>query len=180
MEILVFIFGLPLLFVGYKIGLGKMLYRDRWYKSFFFWWLRLASLGGISVNIQEHNYLVVILFFIVVGFMWANVLDSIYRKVMNIKDGVVEPFKPKSKDELNDEKIQQLEDEIKNTRKDISTQMRIKTLEEELENLKNPPPPVVEKVEVEIKQEPTPEPPVNPVVEENKKELKSVLSKLGF
>ena len=58
--------------------------------------------------------------------------------------------------------------------------MKIKALEEELENLKNPPPPVVEKVEVEIKQEPTPEPPVNPVVEENKKELKSVLSKLGF
>lgn len=58
MEIIITILGLPLLFIGYKIGLGKMLHRDRWYKSFFFWWFRLASLGGISVNFKEEQYLI--------------------------------------------------------------------------------------------------------------------------
>ena len=179
MEILIIIIGMPLLFVGYKIGLGKMLYRNRWYKSVLFWWLRLASLGGISVNMQQGKYLVAIGFFLAVGYMWSNVLDKIYRKIMNIKDGITEPFKGKSQDEINDNKIQDLQNQIKNTREDINTKNRIRALEEELENLKNPPPPEPKIVE-EVKQEPIPEPPKNPIVEENKKELKSVLNKLGF
>lgn len=180
MEILISIIGLPLMFIGYKIGKGKMLYRDRWYKSFFFWWFRLASLGGISVNIQSGKFLVALLFFLIAGFMWANVLDSLYKKIMNIKDGVTEPFKGKSNDELNEEKISDLQEQIKNTKKDIHTQNQIKALEEQLENLKNPKEPEPEIIG-EVKPEPIPEPvKVNPVVEENKKEFKSFMDKMGF
>ena len=179
MEILIIIIGLPLLFVGYKIGVGKMLYRDRWYKSFFFWWSRLASLGGISATMKDGDYLATLGVFIFAGFMWGNVLDKIYKKIMNIKDGVTEPFKGKTTDEKNDDKIQDLQNQIKNTREDINTNNRIQALEKELEDLKNPPPPEPEKVEV-FKPEPIPKPPKNPTVEENKKEFKSVMKKMGF
>ncbi len=180
MEILILIIGLPLLFVGYKVGVGKMLYRDRWYKSFFFWWFRLASLGGISANMQHGKYLIALGFFLIVGFMWANVLDMLYKKIMHIKDGVTEPFKGKDYKEKNDDKIKDLQDKIKTTKSKINQENQIQALEEQLENLVNPKEPEPEIIE-EIKPEPIPEPPkVNPVVEENKKELKSVLGKLGF
>ena len=180
MEIIIIILGLPLLFVGYKIGVGKLLYRDRWYKSFFFWWFRLVSLGGISATMKDENYLATLGVFLFIGFIWANALDMIYKKIMNIKDGITEPFKGKNEDEINNEKILDLEDEIKNTRKDIHTQNRIKALEEELENLKNPPPSMPPKIE-EVKTEPIKkELKIDPVIEQNKTELKSVLSKLGF
>ena len=180
MEILIILCGLPLLFVGFKVGVGKMLYRDKWYKSFFFWWFRLASLGGISVNLKEENYIVAILFFLAVGFMWANVLDVLYKKIMNIKDGVTEPFKGKDYKEKNDEKIKDLQDRIKTTKSKINQENQIQALEEQLDNLVNPKEPEPEIIE-EVKPEPIPEPvKVNPVVEDNKKEFKSVMNKLGF
>jgi hypothetical protein len=180
MELLITIIGLPLLFVGYKIGIGKMLYRNRWYKSILFWWIRLASLGGISATLSERNYLIALGLFLVVGFMWANVLDAIYLKIMAIKKSITEPFKPKTSEEINDEKIENLEDEIEQTSNDIATKNKIEDLEAQLEHLKNPPTPEPEIFE-EIKEpEPTPEPRKDPIVEKNKEELGSVLKKLGF
>ena len=111
--------------------------------------------------------------------MWANVFDKIYKKIMNIQDSIIEPFKGKTTNEKNNDTIQDLQNKIKTTREDISTKNKIEALEKELENLKNPPPLESEKVKV-IKPEPIPEPPKNPIVENNKKELKSVLNKLGF
>lgn len=178
--VLIFILGLPLLFIGYKIGVGKLLYRDKWYKSFFFWYLRIASIVGISKSLQEENYILTLGVFIFVGFMWSDSLDNIYKKIMNIKDGVTEPFKGKTVDELNNQKIQNLQSKIKNTKSDIETQNKIKALEDELENLINPQPPSKPKnpEPVQTKSQPIKE--INPITEENKKELKSVMNKLGF
>jgi len=180
LTILFTIIGLPLLFVGYKIGVGKILYRDRWYKSVLFWWIRLASLGGITVNFEHNNFFIGLPFFLLVGFMWANVLDAFYLKIMAIKKSITEPFKPKTSEEINDEKIENLEDEIEQTSNDIATKNKIEDLEAQLEHLKNPPTPEPEIFE-EIKEpEPTPEPRKDPIVEKNKEELGSVLKKLGF
>ena len=142
-------------------------------------YLSIASIVGISKTLQEQNYLLTLVVFIFVGFMWANVFDKIYKKIMNIQDSIIEPFKGKTTDEKNNDTIQDLQNKIKTTREDISTKNKIEALEKELENLKNPPPLESEKVKV-IKPEPIPEPPKNPIVENNKKELKSVLNKLGF
>ena len=120
MELLITVLGLPLLFVGYKIGLGKMLYRDRWYKSFFFWYVRLGSIAGVSMNFQKHDYFLALPFFLLAGVMWANTFEMIYKKIMSIKEGITEPFKGKDIDEINEEKISDLEEQIKNTRKRYS------------------------------------------------------------
>jgi hypothetical protein len=174
----IIIVGMPLAYIGYKIGVGKFLNLQGFWKKFFFWYARIISIFGATAGLRDFNYFLDILVFIFVGFFWANFLDKIFKKIMSLKDGVQEPFKDKNYKEKNDIEIKDLRDKLKEKKSKILQEEQINILKKQIEDLENPPSEIkeVEKIEPE----PIEEKVINPIVEENKKEMKNVLRKLGF
>ena len=176
MKFLITAIKLPL-----KLGIGKFQDLDKWYKNLFLWYLRIATIIAMSINLQEQNYFTALLFFLLFQFVWANILNSIYLKALYFKNEVTKPFESPTLKETNQERISDLKEWLKNTKEIQLQDNQIKVLESELNSLLNSKPKLKD-ISNEIKiEEPKPAPPKpNPIVEANKKDLKTILGKLGF